>query len=129
MTGKNQEMRTYLEMSRDYIRGCFDKEKSRVYGTLQERAAFNITQFPKVQGSLLNRMGLAYPILSQLVEYAGIPKDASSDFCGMTINYHTWAAGYLAYLAEVQIGMSKYPIEFVSKTMEAVKKCVRDSIW
>src|SRR3989338_10916110 len=81
-----------------YLKGCADPENARLYGNFQERAAFNITQFPKIQGSLLIRMGLVYPIVSKFVEYAGIPTDSASDFCGVAINYHTWAAGYLAYL-------------------------------
>ena len=126
MSEQNPKEMTYRERFRDYINGCLDPENQRVYGTFQERAAFNITQFPKIQGSLLIRMGLVYPIVSKFVEYAGIPTDSASDFCGVAINYHTWAAGYLAYLAEVQLGMSKYPIEFISSGMDSVRRRARN---
>jgi len=104
---------------KDYLRGCVDPANARLYGSFQERAALNVTQFPKIQGSLLIRMGMVYPIMSYLVEKAGMPKDCATDLWGMTINYHTWVAGYLAYLSEIQLGLSKYPIELVA---DGVKK-------
>lgn len=100
---------------RDYLGGCIKPENARLYGTFQERAALNITQFHKIQGSLLIRMGIVYPFASYVVDRLGLPKDCSSDVFGMAINYHTWAAGYLAYLTEIQFGLSKYPIEFITK--------------
>ena len=118
---QHQEQKTYWQHCVDYIRGCINPEKARLYGTFQERTALNITQFPKIQGSLLIRMGLVYPIMSYLVEKAGIPKDAHSDLYGLAINYHTWAAGYLAYLMEIQFGLSKYPIELVSTTVNKAR--------
>ncbi len=99
----------------EYWNGCINPKNAYLYGTFQERAALNITQFPKIQGSLLIRMGLIYPVASQFIEYTGIPKDAHNEILGMTINYHTWTAGYLAYLIEIQAGLSKYAIEEVTK--------------
>lgn len=110
-----------IEKWRDYLAGCINPENARLYGDFQERAALNITQFPKIQGSLLIRMGLVYPIMSYLVEQAGLPRDAQTDVFGIAINYHTWVAGYLAYLTEIQAGMSKYPMEFISNGMNKVK--------
>jgi hypothetical protein len=110
-----------MENIKDYVKGCIHPDNARLYGTFQERAALNITQFPKIQGSLLIRMGLVYPIISYLVDEAGLPTDAKTDFFGVAINYHTWVAGYLAYLVEIQAGMSKYPLEFISRGINKVK--------
>jgi len=102
---------------KEFAKGCINPDNARLYGNFQERAALNITQFPKIQGSLLIRMGLVYPIISYLVDRAGLPTDAKTDLFGVAINYHTWVAGYLAYLIEIQLGMSKYPMEFISKSI------------
>jgi hypothetical protein len=107
-----------------YLKGCINPDNARLYGNFQERLALNITQFPKIQGSLLIRMGLVYPIASYLVEKAGIPKDLHSDIFGMTLNYHTWVAGYLAYLGEIQAGLSKYPIELISTGIKKAKDLI-----
>lgn len=104
----------------DYIRGCVDPDNARLYGTFQQRAALNITQFPKIQGSMLIRMGFVYPIVSYLVEKTGLPADASQEIFGVTINFHTWIAGYLAYLTEIQGGLSKYATEGVVQTVKRV---------
>jgi hypothetical protein len=116
-----ENLESKIEQAKDYLKGCVDPDNARLYGTFQERAALNITQFPKIQGSLLIRMGLVYPIMSYLVEKAGLPADAQTDFYGVAINYHTWIAGYLAYLVEIQAGMSKYPMELISKGINKVK--------
>ena len=105
-----------------YISECFNPENARLYGTFQERAALNITQFPKIQGSLLIRMGLVYPIITSLVSYLGIPEETKTEIHGITINYHTWIAGYLAYVTEIQLGLSKYPIEFLENSITKIKK-------
>ena len=67
---------------------------------------------------------MVYPILSYLLEKIGVPKDASTEFfgVGIVINYHTWLAGYLAYLFEIQMGLSKYPIEWAAKGMRKIKE-------
>src|SRR3989338_7535678 len=106
---------------KEYFTGCINPDNARLYGTFQERAALNITQFPKIQGSLLIRMGLVYPLMSYLVEKAGLPTDAQTDLLGVAINYHTWVAGYLAYLTEIQLGMSKYPMDLISKGIKKTK--------
>jgi len=98
-----------------FFRKCIDPDNARLYGSFDQRAALNITNFPKIQGSLLIRMGIVYPIISYAVEKIGLPKDASTEFLGIAINYHTWVAGYLAYLFEIQLGLSKYPIEWITK--------------
>ena len=105
-----------------YWNGCIDQNNAKLYGTFQERAALNITQFPKIQGSLLIRMGIVYPIASYIVENLGLPKESHSEILGMTINYHTWIAGYLAYLVEIQTGLSKYAIEGASKGISKLKE-------
>lgn len=105
----------------DYLKGCVNPENARLYGNFQERAALNITQFPKIQGSLLVRMGMVYPLISYLVEEMGVPKDAQTEIGGMVINYHTWIAGYFAYLTEIQLGLSKYPIEFAMNSAKKLK--------
>jgi hypothetical protein len=109
------EQKTESEGVVDYFRGCANPENARLYGNFQERAALNITQFPKIQGSLLIRMGMVYPIMSYLTDKIGISPDASSELLGMEVNYHTWIAGYFAYLAEIQAGLSKYPIEAITR--------------
>ena len=116
-----ENLESKIEQVKDYLKGCVDPDNARLYGTFQERAALNITQFPKIQGSLLIRMGLVYPIMSYLVEKAGLPADAQTDLYGVAINYHTWVAGYLAYLVEIQAGMSKYPMELISKGIDKIK--------
>lgn len=118
-----QESKTSYKWDKikDYIKGCLDPENARLYGTFQERASLNVTQFPKIQGSLLIRMGLVYPIMSYLIEQVGIPKDYATEILGAQINYHTWLAGYLAYLTEIQLGLSKYPIEWATKTASKIK--------
>ena len=113
--------RGFFEKVRSYAKKCIDPENARLYGDFDQRAALNITQFPKIQGSLLIRMGLVYPLVSSLVEAMGVPKDCSSDICGASINYHTWIAGYLAYLSEIQLGLSKYPIEYAGKLAKKLK--------
>jgi len=118
---KEESKQGKFAKARDYLAGCINSDNSKLYGTFQERAALNITQFPKIQGSLLIRMGLVYPIASALIEQIGIPTDAQADIMGVGINYHTWAAGYLAYLAEIQTGMSKYPMELASKGVSKIK--------
>ncbi len=119
----NQENTPHSRWDRikQYLGGCIDPKNARLYGTFQERAALNITQFPKIQGSLLIRMGMVYPLMSYITERAGIPKDCSTEILGMTINFHTWIAGYLAYVAEIQLGLSKYPIEFLTHTISKIK--------
>lgn len=102
---------TRMQRVKEYVAGCLDSDNARLYGTFRERAALNITQFPKIQASLLIRMGLIYPLASYLIDKAGLPPDAKAEILGATINYHTWAAGYLAYVVEIQAGLSKYPIE------------------
>lgn len=104
-----------------FFRKCMDPDNARLYGSFDQRAALNITQFPKIQGSLLIRMGIVYPIISYAVEKIGVPKDASTEFLGIAINYHTWVAGYLAYLFEIQLGLSKYPIEWITKGFMKIK--------
>ncbi|MFA5930429.1 MAG: hypothetical protein WC861_06115 [Candidatus Micrarchaeia archaeon] len=106
-----------------FFRKCLDPDNARLYGSFDQRAALNITQFPKIQGSLLIRMGMVYPIISYLLEKAGVPKDASTEFfgIGVVINYHTWLAGYLAYLFEIQMGLSKYPIEWAAKGIRKIR--------
>lgn len=111
--------------SRNYISGCFNSENARLYGNFQERAALNITQFHKIQGSLLIRMGMVYPLISGLVDYAGLPPESKTEIHGIVINYHTWIAGYLAYLTEIQLGLSKYPIEFATNFFSRIEKMVR----
>lgn len=123
--GKQKESslgRKYWSACKDYLSGCVNPENSRLYGNFQERAALNITQFPKIQGSLLIRMGLVYPVMSKLVEYMGVPKECADEIYGVAVNYHTWLAGYLAYLSEIQLGMSKYPMEWVSAGIDKVRK-------
>jgi len=66
-------------------------------------------------------MGMIYPLASYAVEALGLPKDSATEIAGMGINYHTWAAGYLAYLTEIQMGLSKYPIEFAANAFRKVK--------
>jgi len=105
----------------EYIRRCFNPENARLYGNFQERAALNTTQFHKIQGSLLIRMGMIYPLASYAVEALGLPNDSATEIAGMGINYHTWAAGYLAYLLEIQAGLSKYPIELIGKGIGKLK--------
>ncbi len=119
----NQEdsKKSLSEKFKGYFAGCINPDNARLYGNFQERASLNITQFPKIQGSLLIRMGLIYPIMSYLVQKAGLPADAKTEFLGVAVNYHTWAAGYLAYLTEIQTGMSKYPIELISKGISKAK--------
>ena len=104
-----------------YLEGCINPDNAKLYGNFQERAALNITQFPKIQGSLLIRMGIVYPLMSYITEQIGVPKDCSTDIFGMTINYHTWIAGYLAYLTEIQLGLSKYPIEYATKYVKMMR--------
>ncbi|MBI4170650.1 MAG: hypothetical protein HY514_03070 [Candidatus Aenigmarchaeota archaeon] len=116
----NKRKESWKKMKK-YLKGCVDPANARLYGTFQERAALNITQFPKIQGSLLIRMGLVYPLMSYLVKEMGVPQDAAYNFHGVAINYHTWLAGYLAYLAEIQLGMSKYPMELISKSAGSMK--------
>ena len=105
---------------RIFFRKCLDPDNARLYGTFDQRAALNITQFPKIQGSLLIRMGIIYPIVSYAVEKIGVSKDASTEFLGIAINYHTWLAGYLAYLFEIQMGLSKYPVELMAKGIRKI---------
>ena len=107
---------------RVFFRKCLDSDNARLYGRFDQRAALNITQFPKIQGSLLIRMGVVYPIISYAVEKIGMPKDASTEFLGIAINYHTWLAGYLAYLFEIQLGLSKYPIEWITKGIRKIRE-------
>ena len=104
-----------------FFRKCIDPDNARLYGSFDQRAALNITQFPKIQGSLLIRMGIVYPIISYVVEKIGVPKDATTEFFGIAINYHTWVAGYLAYLFEIQMGLSKYPIEWITKGLMKIR--------
>ena len=118
---QEEDKLSIADRTKDYVAGCLDPKNARLYGNFQERAALNITQFPKIQGSLFLRMGLVYPIMSYLVDKTGLPADSKSEFLSIGINYHTWAAGYLAYLAEIQVGMSKYPIEIISKGIRKVK--------
>ncbi len=106
---------------KNYLKGSINPENARLYGNFQQRLALNITQFPKIQGSMLIRMGLIYPLISELVEQAGLPKDAQMDVFGIIINYHTWLSGYLAYLTEIQFGLSKYLIESVPKLTGKIK--------
>jgi len=110
-----QAKRPSQNRARLLLRKCIDPGNARLYGSFDQRAALNITNFPKIQGSLLIRMGIVYPIISYAVEKIGLPKDASTEFLGIAINYHTWVAGYLAYLLEIQMGLSKYPIEWITK--------------
>jgi hypothetical protein len=105
-----------------FFRKCLDPDNARLYGSFDQRAALNITQFPKIQGSLLIRMGMVYPLVSYAVEKLGVPKDASTEFLGVAINYHTWLAGYLAYLFEIQAGLSKYPIEWATNGFRKIKE-------
>ncbi len=114
-----------LETTKQYLKGCLDPNNARLYGTFQERAALNITQFHKIQGSLLIRMGMVYPIISYLVNYAGLPPETKNDLHGIIINYHTWIAGYLSYVVEIQLGLSKYPIEFAEKTLMLAKNYLK----
>ena len=120
----NSEEKSLKTKIKDYWNGCINPDNARLYGNFQERAALNITQFPKIQGSLLIRMGIIYPAVSYLVEQLGLPKNASTEIFGATINYHTWAAGYLAYVIEIQSGMSKYPIEYITKGVKKVKEYI-----
>ena len=108
-----------------YILGCINPASARLYGTFQERAALNITQFPKIQGSLLIRMGLVYPFVSYVVDQLGIPKDCQSEFHGVAINYHTWIAGYAAYVIEIQLGLSKYPFELMGKALQVTRDYIK----
>ena len=119
---ESQQPKNFWQRTKEYVRGCLDSTNARLYGTFQERAALNITQFPKIQGSLLIRMGMVYPLMSWAVEKMGVPTDAASEIAGITINYHTWLAGYLAYVAEIQAGMSKYPMELISKGVGKLRK-------
>ena len=119
---ENQPKPGCLERVKWYLKGCFDPDNARLYGTFQERAALNTTQFHKIQGSLLIRMGIVYPLVSYAVEQAGLPKDCSTEIGGMAVNYHTWVAGYGAYLIEIQSGLSKYPMEGITKGINAVKE-------
>jgi hypothetical protein len=105
-----------------FFRKCLDPDNARLYGSFDQRAALNITQFPKIQGSLLIRMGIVYPIISYAVEKIGVPKGASTEFFGIAINYHTWLAGYLAYLFEIQMGLSKYPMEWAAKGIRKIRE-------
>ena len=114
----NQETKSSLI---NYIKGCFDPHKARLYGNFQERASLNITQFPKIQVSIIIRMGLVYPIVSLFVVKLGLPTNSQTKLFGLAINYHTWVAGYLAYLLEIQAGLSKYPVEFISRLIKRVK--------
>ena len=104
-----------------FFRKCVEPENARLYGTFDQRTALNITQFPKIQGSLLIRMGMVYPLMSYVTKKLGLPADASSDLFGVAINYHTWIAGYLAYLVEIELGLSKYPIEWAAKMLVKAK--------
>ena len=113
---QTQENKSGLEKVKDYVKGCFDPSKARLYGNFQERAALNITQFHKIQGSLLIRMGVVYPILSNLVDQMGIPDDRY-----LGIKMHTYVAGFLAYLVEIQAGLSKYPMEFITSSVVKAK--------
>jgi hypothetical protein len=120
--------RTGWERTKDYLRGCVDSDNARLYGTFQERAALNTTQFLKIQGSMLVRMGIVYKLAEQVADAVGIPRDAATDLCGIVINYHTWAAGYLAYVTEVQLGLSKYPIEAVGRLASGLKRIISDYV-
>ena len=91
------------------------------YGTFQERTSFNTTKFPAIQLSMIVRMGLMYPIMSAIVEKMGLPKDSAMDYHGFGINFHTWTAGYFAYLSEIQLGLSKYPMEFIGKGIKKIR--------
>ena len=102
----------------DYIKGCFKRNNGRLYGNFQQRAALNITEFPKIQFSIVIRMGLIYPIISSLISNYGLAETNTLDLFGIEINYHTWVAGYLAYLIEIQLGLSKYPTEFISRIIK-----------
>ncbi len=113
---------------KDYLKGCLDPKNERLYGTFQQRAAFNITQFPKIQGSLLIRMGIVYPLMSYLTTKLGVPEDCTTDMHGIAINYHTWVAGYLAYLTEIQLGLSKYPMDWIGKGFKAAVGYLKNKI-
>lgn len=115
-----------LERAKDYVKGMFNRDNARLYGNFQQRTALNITELPKIHGSLLIRMGLVYPIMSSLLEYVGVPKDCHTDICGVSLNWHTYGAGYLAYLAEIEAGLSKYPIELVTRGAMKLKEKFRN---
>jgi len=119
--GGNYVKKSYGSRVMDYVKGFFRSDNARLYGDFQQRTALNVTQFPKIQGSLLIRMGLVYPIMSTLAEKAGLPKDYTVGLLGADINLHTWAAGYMAYLAEIEAGLSKYPVEWITKLARKVK--------
>jgi hypothetical protein len=105
-----------------YLKGCLNPENGRLYGNFQQRAALNITQFPKIQFSIIIRMGFIYPIISSLITQMGLSADKKIILLGVIINYHTWVAGYLAYLIEIQLGLSKYPIEFIQKNINSIRR-------
>jgi hypothetical protein len=67
-----------------FFRKCIDSDNARLYGSFDQRAALNITQFLKIQLSMFIRMGAVYPITSYLVEKIGIPaiRGACSHFAG-----------------------------------------------
>jgi len=70
-------------------------------------------------------MGIVYPVISSyLIEKAGLPPDAGTQLLGADINYHTWLTGYLAYLCEIEAGLSKYPIEYVTKAGARLKRWI-----
>ena len=115
---KNLEKKLFRKKTLAYLKNCINPDNSRLYGNFQQRLALNITQFPKIQGSLLIRMGIIYPLISEAIEKIGIPKDASTEIFNMGINYHTWPAGYGAYLTEIQLGLSKYVIESIGKLIK-----------
>ncbi len=125
---KQPQPKKVSQRLKEYLDGCVNPHNAKLYGTFQERAALNITEFPKIQGSLLIRMGFVYPLTSYLVEKIGIPKDLHSELGPIVINYHTYLAGYLAYLTEIQLGLSKYPIEFASAVVKRARNYLRKSI-
>jgi hypothetical protein len=106
---------------RAFFSKCLDPDNARLYGSFDQRTSLNITQFPKIQGSLLIRMGIVYPMMSYLVEKIGIPKEATTELVGVAINWHTYVAGYLAYLFEIELGLSKYPIELIQRGIMKLK--------
>ena len=52
---------------------------------------------------------------------SGLDTDTSASIYLMKINIHTWVAGYLAYLFEIQLGLSKYPIEGLTKLLSMMR--------
>ena len=40
----------YVSNIKEYWNGCIDPKNTQLYGTFQQRAALNITQFPRFRG-------------------------------------------------------------------------------